>query len=128
MFTEADCVVASGNDNSITPFAKDCPCQAPVGYGHRVSFGYVEKQANEIMGRRRLFHMPPTMFRVEPVRLLSPHVIYVEQFGTLKPERFAEMLAEELGGRNEAFRVARSRRKRRRPSRRLGLLQNPRSQ
>ena len=120
LFTEADCVVASGNDNSINSIRQRLPLtKRLIGYGHRVSFGYVEKQANEIMGTQAIIsHAADDVVAWNQCGCLSPHVIYVEQFGTLKPERFAEMLAEEL----ERFRVARSRRKRRRPSRRPGAF------
>ena len=105
LFTEADCVVASGNDNSINSIRQRLPLtKRLLGYGHRVSFGYVEKQANEIMGTQAIIsHAADDVVAWNQCGCLSPHVIYVEQFGTLKPERFAEMLAEELEARNEAI-------------------------
>ena len=105
LFAEADCVVASGSDESLISIRQRLPlAKRLVGYGHRVSFDYVEKLANEVMGTEAIIaRAADDVIAWNQHGCLSPHVIYVEQFGSLKPERFAEMLAEELEARNEAM-------------------------
>jgi hypothetical protein len=105
LFAEADCVVASGSDGTLSAIRQQLPlAKRLVGYGHRVSFGYVEKLANEVMGTRAILsRTADDVIAWNQQGCLSPHVIYVEQFGSLKPERFAEMLAEELEARNDAM-------------------------
>ena len=105
LFAEADCVVASGSDESILATRQRLPlAKRLVGYGHRVSFGYVEKLACEVMGTQAILsRAADDVVAWNQHGCLSPHVIYVEQFGSLKPERFAEMLAEELDARNETM-------------------------
>ncbi len=105
LFTEADCVVASGSDESIHSIRQRLPlAKRLLAYGHRVSLGYVEKLANEAMGTRAVIsRAADDVIAWNQQGCLSPHVIYVEQFGSLKPEQFAEMLAEELEARNESM-------------------------
>jgi len=105
LFAEADCVTVNGSDNTVEAIRQRLPLgKRLVGYGHRVSFGYVEKQANEVMGTQAIIsRAADDVVAWNQHGCLSPHVIYVEQFGSLKPERFAEMLAEELEARNEAM-------------------------
>jgi len=105
LFAEADCVVASGSDESILATRQRLPlAKRLVGYQHRVSFGYVEKLACEVMGTQSILSRAvDDVVAWNQHGCLSPHVIYVEQFGSLKPERFAEMLAEELEARNETM-------------------------
>ena len=105
LFGEADCVVASGGDKSINSIRQRLPLtKRLLGYGHRISFGYVEKQANEVMGTQTIIsHVVDDVVAWNQRSYLAPHVIYVEQFGTLKPEHFAEMLTEELESRNETM-------------------------
>ncbi len=105
LFNEADCVVASGSNESIHSIRQKLPLtKRLVAYGHRVSLGYVEKLANEVMGTRTVIsRAADDVIAWNQQGCLSPHVIYIEQFGSLKPEQFAEMLAEELEARNEGM-------------------------
>jgi hypothetical protein len=69
-----------------------------LGYGHRVSFGYigvdalarfelkktVERAANDVVAWNQL-------------GCLSPHLFYIEHGGAISAEKFAETLGEQLG-------------------------------
>ena len=105
LFAEADCVTVNGSDKTVESIRQRLPlAKRLAGYGHRVSFGYVEKQANEVMGTQTVIsHAADDIVAWNQHGCLSPHVIYVEQNGSLNPSRFADMLAEELEARNETM-------------------------
>jgi len=99
LFAEADCVTATGTDETVDDIRRRLPGHVRfLGYGHRVSFGYV---ARELLSR----HSAPEVAARAAVDVaawdqlgcLSPHVFYVERGGRVSPEGFAEMLAEALG-------------------------------
>lgn len=101
LFAEANCVTATGSDKTLAAIRGRLPARARfLGYGHRVSFGFVS--APVLTG----FHLPRVVQRAaadvtawNQLGCLSPHVIYVEQGGEANGERFAELLAAELGER-----------------------------
>ncbi len=103
LFTEADCIVASGDNKTLKSIRQRLPLtKRLIYYGHRVSLGYVEKGACEVMGTQGILsRAADDIIAWNQHGCLSPQVIYIEQFGSLKPERFAEMLAAELEARNE---------------------------
>ena len=105
LFKEADCVVATGSDKTVNTIRKRLPLGKQfIGYGHRVSLGYIEQLANEVMGTQTIItRAADDVVAWNQQGCLSPHVIYVEEFGNLKPDRFAEMLAEELAARSETL-------------------------
>ncbi|MAH76223.1 MAG: hypothetical protein CBC62_09245 [Opitutia bacterium TMED102] len=105
LFKEADCVVATGSDKTVQTIRKRLPLGKQfVGYGHRVSLGYIEQLANEVMGTQTIIsRAADDVVAWNQQGCLSPHVIYVEEFGNLNPDRFAEMLAEELTARSETL-------------------------
>jgi hypothetical protein len=105
LFAEADCVTVNGGDKTVESIRQRLPlAKRLAGYGHRVSFGYVEKQANEVMGTQTVIsHAADDIVAWNQHGCLSPHVIYVEENGSLNPARFAEMLAGELEARNETM-------------------------
>lgn len=105
LYKEADCIVATGSDKTVGAIRGRLPLgKRFVGYGHRVSLGYVEQLANEVMGTQTIINRAADdVVAWNQQGCLSPHVIYVEEFGNLKPERFAEMLAEELAARSETI-------------------------
>ncbi|HVV01753.1 MAG TPA: acyl-CoA reductase, partial [Verrucomicrobiae bacterium] len=68
-----------------------------IGYGHRLSFAYISSTAWSGGNASRLaesFARDVTAW--DQLGCLSPHVLYVENGGTVTPVRFAEMLAREL--------------------------------
>jgi hypothetical protein len=98
LFAEADCVVATGSDETLAAIRRTLPGHGRfVGYGTRVSFGFVAKEALEtgeaesIAARAAL-----DVAAWNQLGCLSPHVIYVEQGGKVGVEGFADLLARQL--------------------------------
>jgi hypothetical protein len=98
LFAEADCVTATGSNDTLAAIQIRLPAHVRcVGYGTRVSFGYVAKEA--LTGRH-----PETIAQRAALDVaawnqlgcLSPHVIYVEEGGTVGAEDFAALLARQL--------------------------------
>ncbi len=98
LFAEADCVTCTGSDETLAIVQKKLPPRVRfLGYGHRVSFGYVTGDA------LTRFELPKTVWRAvadvvawNQLGCLSPHLFYVEHGGAAGAEKFAELLAEEL--------------------------------
>src|SRR5690606_34315602 len=95
---EADCVVASGSDETIEALRRSVPSRTRfLGYGHRVSAAYI---AREMLGpneeQRVVEAAAADVVAWDQLGCLSPHVIYVETGGLQPPEGFAKPLAEEL--------------------------------
>jgi len=98
LFAEAECVTATGEDATLAALRQRMPPNTRfVGYGHRVSFGYVAGEvlsafaAQKVAGRAAR-----DVASWNQLGCLSPHVIYAETGGRITPERFAELLATEL--------------------------------
>ena len=98
LFAEADCVTATGSDETLAAIRGRLPVGTRfLGYGHRVSFGFV---AGEVLSG---FYADKIVSRAaddvvawNQLGCLSPHVIYVQADGGMPPEKFAEQLADEL--------------------------------
>jgi hypothetical protein len=103
LFDEADCVTVTGSDETLAAIRHRLPAKTRfLGYGYRVSFGYVASGA--LSG----FHAKKVVARAgadvaawNQLGCLSPHVIYVERGGGMMAEHFAEALADELAKREE---------------------------
>ena len=104
LFDAADCVTATGSDETLAAIRQRVPAKARfLGYGHRVSFAYVA--GGELAGRnaRSVAGQAATdVVAWNQQGCLSPHVIYVEHGGGVPPEQFAELLAAELERREES--------------------------
>jgi hypothetical protein len=98
LFAEADCVTATGRDEALVAIRQRLPSRVRfLGYGHRVSFGYIARGAFSGFGTRKLLaRAADDIIAWNQLGCLSPHVIYVETGGSLSAEQFAEGLAEEL--------------------------------
>jgi hypothetical protein len=98
LFNEADCLIVMGNDQTIAAIRRQVPHRVRVlGYGHRVSFGYVARAVlSEISARKVVSRAAHDVAAWNQLGCLSPHVIYVESGGTVSPLHFAELLAAEL--------------------------------
>jgi hypothetical protein len=101
LFAEADCVTATGSDETLRAIRERLPSTARfLAYGHRVSFGYVAAEilfgfnAKQLAGRAA-----GDVAAWNQLGCLSPHVIYVQSGGPLPPEKFAELLADALAER-----------------------------
>jgi len=98
LFAEADCVTATGSDEALTAIRARLPVKTRfLGYGHRVSFGFV---AHEVLSgsyaRQIVSRAADDVVAWNQLGCLSPHVIYVQTGGEASPEKFAELLADEL--------------------------------
>lgn len=104
LFQAADCVTATGSDETLA----EIRCHLPVktrflGYGHRVSFGYVTHQALSGFNPAKIAaRAAADVVAWNQLGCLSPHVIYVEHGGTMTAVQFAEALAKELADREQA--------------------------
>ena len=98
LFTEADCITATGSDETLAKIKSHVPAKARfLGYGHRVSFGYVAHDVlSSASARKAVSHAAQDVIAWNQLGCLSPHVFYVETGGTVTPEKFAELLADEL--------------------------------
>lgn len=101
LFAEADCVTATGSDETLAAVRAKLPPRVRfVGYGHRVSFGYVASGALAGFNAKKVVQRAATdVVAWNQLGCLSPHVIYVEHGGGIAAEQFAELLAEELANR-----------------------------
>jgi hypothetical protein len=103
LFAEADCVTATGSDETLAAIRARLPVKIRfLGHGNRVSFGFV---AHEVLSG---FHARQIVSRTtddvvawNQLGCLSPHVIYVQTGGEVSPEKFAELLADELERREQ---------------------------
>lgn len=98
LFTEADCVTVTGNDETLVEIRKKLPLLTRfLGYGHHVSFGFV---AGEVLAGSRaktiIAAAADDIVAWNQLGCLSPHVIYVQGGGEVSAEHFAQLLAEEL--------------------------------
>ncbi len=104
LFAEADCVTATGSDETLAAIRTRLPVKTRLlGYGHRVSFGYVTSGALTSFNTKKVVARAATdIVAWNQLGCLSPHVVYVEHGGGTAVEHFAELLAEELARREEA--------------------------
>ncbi|MDA1274588.1 MAG: hypothetical protein O2960_11140 [Verrucomicrobia bacterium] len=98
LFEKSDCVIASGSDETLTAIRQRLPGRGRfLGYGHRVSFGYVTVESlassrlSDLAGRAAA-----DVVAWNQLGCLSPHVFYVEHGGRVSAVQFAEALAGEL--------------------------------
>jgi hypothetical protein len=98
LFAEADCVTATGSDETLAAIRSRLPIRTRfVGYGHRVSFGFVAREIlSPLRGPQIAARAAEDIVAWNQLGCLSPHVVYVQSGGEVSPERFAELLAEEL--------------------------------
>jgi len=98
LYAEADCVAATGSDETLAAIRKTLPAQVRfIGYGTRVSFGFVARDA--LSGRHPEHVAAQAALDVaawNQLGCLSPHVIYVEGGGGIGAEVFADLLAAAL--------------------------------
>lgn len=103
LFAEADCVTANGNDETLEAIRRHIPAKVRfLGYGHRVSFGYVTHDALSGSDAPKVVkNAAHDVIAWNQLGCLSPHVFYVENGGKITPEEFAALLANELAHHEE---------------------------
>jgi hypothetical protein len=98
LFSEANCVTATGTDETLAQISQRLPSKARfLGFGHRVSFAYISQEMlSGLHARKVLDRAARDVTAWDQLGCLSPHVIYVQSGGGVSPEKFAEMLAEAM--------------------------------
>jgi hypothetical protein len=103
LFAEADCVTATGSDETLAIIRAQLPVKTRfLGYGQRVSFGFVAGE--DLFGssaKKIVARAADDIVAWNQLGCLSPHVIYVQLGGEVAPERFAELLADEFEKREQ---------------------------
>ena len=101
LFDEADCVTATGSDETLVAIRRRLPPKIHfVGFGSRLSFAYVGRELLSGAQARKVAELAATdIIAWDQLGCLSPQVIYVQARGTVPGEKFAEMLAETLAER-----------------------------
>jgi hypothetical protein len=101
LFAEADCVTATGSDESLAGIRLRLPLHKRfLEYGHRVSFGFIARDVLSGYGSKKLIaRAAEDVIAWNQLGCLSPHVIYVESGGALAAELFGEELALQLARR-----------------------------
>lgn len=104
LFAEADCVTATGSDEALLAIRNRLPARARfLGYGHRVSFGYVASEVlTPLHAKKIIARAADDVVAWDQLGCLSPHVFYVQSGGAVSPVNFAEQLADELARREVA--------------------------
>ena len=98
LFAEAECITATGGDAAIATIRQRVPHgRRFVGYGHRVSFGYVTREKLTALSAKRVAaEATRDICAWDQLGCLSPHVIFAETGSALTPDVFAEILAGQL--------------------------------
>jgi hypothetical protein len=98
LLTEADCVTATGSDETLLTLRQQIPLKTRfLGYGHRLSFAYVSHRAfMSLAGRQLVAAAARDVASWNQLGCLSPHVFYVEHGRNEAGVLFAEQLAKEL--------------------------------
>jgi hypothetical protein len=104
LFAEADCVTATGGDETLSAIRARLPARVRfLGYGQQVSFGLLTREALQdetIAGL--VSDVADDVVAWDQNGCLSPHVVYVEERGAVESDRFAALLAAELMRRETA--------------------------
>ena len=105
LFAEADGVTATGSDATLDAIRLRLPLKTRfLSHGHRVSFGFLAREALSSAGARRLARAAAEDVAAwDQQGCLSPHVFYVEERGAVSPESFAALLAGELARHETEF-------------------------
>lgn len=104
IFAEADCITATGSDETLAAIRQRIPPHARfIPYGHRVSFGFVANDGLTPIGLPQAVASAATdVIAWDQLGCLSPHLFYVQKGGRIAAEQFAEKLSEELDRREKA--------------------------
>lgn len=98
LLAEADCIVVQGGDDTVASVRGRMDASKRfVPYGHRLSFGFVGADLlGTFMVRKIVDRAAADIAAWNQLGCLSPHVLYVEDTGSLAPEGFAAALSEAM--------------------------------
>lgn len=98
LFAEAGCVTATGSDEALGEIRKRLPGHVRfVGYGHKLSVGYVTRESLEKNGAEKIAaSLVEDVTAWNQLGCLSPHAVYVESGAPIASIAFAEAVAKEL--------------------------------
>ncbi len=101
LFAHADCVTATGSDETLEKIRARLPMKARLaGHGQRVSFGFVTREVlREEEIAKIISSAADDVIAWDQNGCLSPHVFYVEERGAIESDEFAKRLAGELADR-----------------------------
>ena len=104
VFNETDCVTVTGSDETLAAIRQRLPTKTRfLGYGHRVSFGYVTRDSLSGFDAKKIVaNVASDVVAWDQLGRFSPHVIYAEHGGSVAAEQLAGMLAAELARREES--------------------------
>jgi len=102
LYAAADCVTATGSNETLAAIRAQLPQRVRfLGYGHRVSFGFItgDSLPSSFRAKQVAARAADDVVAWNQLGCLSPHVIYVQNGGVITTEGFAELLAAELAQR-----------------------------
>lgn len=104
LFAYADCLTATGGDETLAAIRAELPAKVRfVGYGQRVSFGFVSREVlRDEMVADIISRAADDVISWDQNGCLSPHCFYVEERGEVESDKFAALLAAELMRREVA--------------------------
>ncbi len=95
----AEAVIAYGGEEAVRAIARGVPTGARfVGYGHKLSFGLIGREALTDARRARQLAARAAYdcAKFDQQGCVSPHLFYVEEGGAVTPREWAATLADEL--------------------------------
>lgn len=97
LFSESDCLIVTGSDETLAAVKRRVPISARlIGYGTRVSFGYITRAALERHGVKIAREAARAIAAWDQRGCLSPHDMYLEDSQQMNADAFASALADEL--------------------------------
>jgi hypothetical protein len=101
LFNEANCLTLTGSDETLAAVRARLPSRVRfVGYGQRVSFGFVTREVlREETIAGVVANVADDIIAWDQHGCLSPQVMYVEERGAVESDQFAQKLAVELARR-----------------------------
>ncbi len=98
-FARSGAVVAYGSEAAVSSVQRKVPPSARfLGYGHRLSFGLIGREAltNARQARQIAARAAYDVAKFDQQGCVSPHLFYVEEGGAIAPPAWASLLASEL--------------------------------
>ncbi|MDQ3556019.1 MAG: acyl-CoA reductase [Gemmatimonadota bacterium] len=93
----SDAVVVYGGSEAVAAVrARTPPAARFIGYGHRLSFGMVAREALGEGARESARQAALDVATFDQQGCVSPHLFYVEEGGTTSPRAWAALLAREM--------------------------------